>query len=109
MNAEHPQPQPADEPTIGDSAPHETTSEAPTADESSFQPPSPPEAAGVQPRSGPIFWGAIVLAVCVYVAAQVFAPGSIDGTAFIIGSVLGLGVLLLAVGAAVLVRNRRGR
>lgn len=124
MNTEHPQHRPADEPTFGESAPDDTTSqtptpqaptapgsaaEAPTPHETAAQPPSAPEAAKGQPRSGPIFWGAIVLAICVYVAAQVFAPGSIDVTAFIIGSVIGLGVLLLAVGAAVLLRNRRGR
>lgn len=75
----------------------------PTAQEASA------EAERPRPRTGPIVWGAIVLAFCVYVATQTLAPGSIDATTFLIASVIGLGVLLLVVGAAVLVRNGRNR
>ncbi|MBO1902286.1 hypothetical protein J4H92_10050 [Leucobacter weissii] len=88
------------------------------------EPPAPPaaepngapsrrEAAEVAPhegrrtRTGPIVWGAIILAFCAYVAAQTLAPGSVDPVAFVIACALGLGALLLLVGIAVLVRNRR--
>lgn len=74
----------------------------------------PQSAAAAQPlderpraRTGPIVWGAIVLAFCLYVATQTFAPGSLDATTFIIVSIIGLGLLLLLVGIAVLVRNSR--
>lgn len=74
------------------------------------QPVDPTPPAGDErgrPRTGPIVWGAIVLAFCLYVAAQALAPGSIDGTTFVIASVIGLGLLLLVVGAVVLGRGRR--
>jgi hypothetical protein len=69
----------------------------------------PAGAQQARPRTGPIVWGAIVLAICVYMATQTLAPGSIDSMTFVIASVIGLGVLLLAVGAAVLARNSRQR
>ena len=67
----------------------------------------PAEPRRLRPRTGPIVWGAIFLAFCVYVAAQTAAPGSVDTTTFVIASVIGLGALLLAVGVAVLARNAR--
>ncbi len=60
-----------------------------------------------RPRTGPIVWGVIVLAFCVYTAFQVLAPGSVDATVFVIAAVIGLGVLLLAVGVAVVLRASR--
>lgn len=61
----------------------------------------------LRPRSGPIVWGVIVLAFCVYTAFQAISPGSIDGTTFVIAATIALGLLLLAVGAAVIVRSSR--
>lgn len=60
-----------------------------------------------QPRSWSIVWGVFVLVVCVYSAAQLLNPGSVDPTAWVIATTIGLGVLLLAVGIVVVVRGRR--
>lgn len=60
-----------------------------------------------RPRSWPIAWGVIVLVVCVYSAMQIFSPGPLDATTWIIATTIGLGALLLAVGIAVLLRGRR--
>jgi hypothetical protein len=60
-----------------------------------------------RPRISPIVWGVIVLAFCAYTAVQLFAPGTVDATTFAIISVIGLGLLLLAVGVAVIVRSTR--
>ncbi|WP_053387128.1 hypothetical protein [Leucobacter japonicus] len=59
------------------------------------------------PRTGPIVWGALILVFCGYIAQQVFGLGGMDPTVWITATVIGLGVLLLGVGIAVLVRNRR--
>lgn len=59
------------------------------------------------PRTGPIVWGALILVFCGYIAQQVFGLGGIDPTVWITATIIGLGVLLLGVGIAVLVRNRR--
>lgn len=48
-----------------------------------------------------------MLTICVYTAFQVLAPGSVDATIFVIVAVIGLGVLLLAVGIAVILRASR--
>lgn len=61
------------------------------------------------PRTGPIVWGALILAFCAYVAQRTFGSGPLDTTAWVIVTVLGLGVLLLGVGFAVILRNRSGR
>ncbi|QIM18010.1 hypothetical protein G7066_03750 [Leucobacter coleopterorum] len=61
----------------------------------------------VQPRTGPIVWGALILAFCGYVAQRTLYPGLPDTTTWITATVIGLGLLLLGVGAAVLIRNRR--
>ncbi|CAG7604228.1 hypothetical protein ACFPZL_04115 [Leucobacter soli] len=61
------------------------------------------------PRTGPIVWGAIVLAVCFYSAMQLVAPGSVDSTTVVIVCLIALGLLLLGVSVAVLVRNARDR
>lgn len=59
-----------------------------------------------RPRTGPIVWGALILAFCGYVAQLTLAPGNIDATTWIIVTIIGLGILLLGVGATVLIRNR---
>lgn len=59
------------------------------------------------PRTGPIVWGALILVFCGYVTQRAFGSGSLDGDAWVIATLLGLGALLLAVGAAVIMRNRR--
>ncbi|KAM9863058.1 hypothetical protein ACI1US_01060 [Leucobacter sp. BZR 635] len=60
------------------------------------------------PRTGPIVWGALILVFCAYVAVQA-TGGSVDPIAWLITTILGLGVLLLGVGVAVLVRSSRER
>lgn len=60
-----------------------------------------------RPRTSPIVWGAIVLVFCVYCTLQLIAPGSVDSTTFLIATTIGLGLLLLIVGTAVIVRSSR--
>lgn len=60
-----------------------------------------------RPRTWPIVWGVLVLAFCAYTAFQAVAPGSVDGTAFVITVLIGLGSLLLIVGAAVIAKSAR--
>lgn len=84
------------------------TPEAPLPQpETPVSPPQPARSSHERPRprSGPIFWGAIVLAFCAFSATQLLAPGAIDGTAFVIATVIAIGTLLLAVGLVVIVRN----
>ncbi|WP_449283073.1 hypothetical protein [Leucobacter sp.] len=58
------------------------------------------------PRTGPIVWGALILAFCGYAAQRAFGPGGMDTAWWITATVIGLGLLLLVVGVAVAVRNR---
>lgn len=58
-------------------------------------------------RTGPIVWGCLVLLFCAYVAQRTFAPGTIPQEFWLIGSLLGLGALLLGVGIAIVARNWR--
>lgn len=67
--------------------------------------PAPTEPSG--PRTGPIVWGALILGFCGYVLQRTLAPGDLDTTTWITAVTIGLGVLLLGVGAAVLIRNHR--
>lgn len=67
-----------------------------------------PEPRARRPRTGPIVWGSLMLLFCAYVVQQTVAPGSIDALTWAIASVIGLGVLLLLVGLAVIVRSARG-
>lgn len=60
-----------------------------------------------RPRTAPIVWGALILVFCAYMLQQTLAPESVDSTTWAITSVIGLGVLLLVVGIAVIVRGRR--
>ncbi|MEJ6488257.1 hypothetical protein PQI23_00785 [Leucobacter sp. USCH14] len=59
------------------------------------------------PRTGPIVWGALILVFCGYVSQQVLGGGGLDAAGWITATVIGLGVLLLGVGFAVLMRSRR--
>lgn len=59
------------------------------------------------PRTGPIVWGALILVFCGYVSQQVLGGGGLDAAGWITATVIGLGVLLLGVGFAVLIRSRR--
>ena len=60
-----------------------------------------------RPRTGPIVWGAIFLACCAYIAQLQIAPNSINAVNWLIAGTIGLGLLLLGVGIAVVVRGRR--
>lgn len=80
---------------------------APNEHRSTPQDPLPAETQVSRPRTGPIVWGVIVLAFCAYTAVQMLAPGSVDGTGFLIIATITLGLILLAVGAAVIARNAR--
>src|SRR5690606_5779397 len=59
------------------------------------------------PRTGPIVWGALVLAFCGYVAQRVFGSGVSDAGWWVAATVVGLGALLLIVGIAVVIRGAR--
>lgn len=59
-----------------------------------------------RPRSGPIVWGALILAFCAWVAQRVFAPESIDPQMWLIGLAISLGILLLGVGVFIALRGR---
>lgn len=75
---------------------------------SAATPAAAPEPRVRRPRTGPIVWGSLMLLFCAYVVQQTIAPGSIDALTWAIASVIGLGVLLLLVGLAVIVRSARG-
>lgn len=60
-----------------------------------------------RPRTGPIVWGALILAFCVYIAQRTVSPGAVDTAAWVVATVIGLGLLLLGVAVAVLVRGGR--
>lgn len=62
-----------------------------------------------RPKTGPIVWGVLVLAFCVFTMFQAIAPGVLDGTVFLIAAVISLGLLLLAISAAVIVRSARNQ
>ena len=59
------------------------------------------------PRTGPIVWGALILVFCGYISQQVLGGGGLDAAGWITATIIGLGVLLLGVGFAVLIRGRR--
>lgn len=82
-----------------DSAPQDTSSTRTPAKD-----PAPVQSG---PRTSPIVWGALILGFCGYVVQRTLAPGNIDTTTWITAVTIGLGVLLLGVGAAVLIRNQR--
>ena len=61
------------------------------------------------PRTSPIVWGALILAFCAFVAQLRFSGSTLDANTWLILTTIGLGVLLLVVGAVVLIRNRSPR
>jgi len=67
----------------------------------------PPERA--RPRTGPIVWGTLFLAFCAWITQRAFFPEAIAPELWLTSIAIGLGVLLLGVGIAVGVRDRRGR
>lgn len=70
------------------------------------QTPSETEQKDRRPRTGPIVWGVLILVFCAFVVQQTFAPGTVHATTWLIGAVISLGMLLLVVGFAVILRNR---
>lgn len=68
-----------------------------------------PSSAKPRPRTGPIVWGALFLVFCAFVVQRELAPGAVDAAVWIAVTVIGLGVLLLAVGIAVVLRGRSER
>lgn len=70
-------------------------------------PPVRPAPRRPAPRSSPIVWGALILAFCGYIAQRLLGTGGLDLATWVAAITIGLGVLLLGVGAAVLIRNRR--
>lgn len=79
------------------------------AAQSTAAPAADPLQQRTRPRSGPIVWGCLILVFCAYIAQRTFAPGTVDPAMWITGTLFGLGVLLLGVGAAIVVRNARDR
>lgn len=95
----------------GPSAPA-ASAPAANASETSAQAPSTPNAnrrlpARPSPRTGPIVWGSLILVFCGYVLQQVLGGGGLDVAGWITATIIGLGVLLLGVGFAVVIRGRR--
>lgn len=91
--------------TEAQSAEQGATQNAPSAAKTEYVRPTGRQQA--RPRTGPIVWGALILAFCGYVAQRTLYPGQPDATTWITATVIGLGLLLLGVGTAVLIRNRR--
>lgn len=91
--------QPTPQPTVQASTAQTSTAQTPAVAQSPTR---------LTPRSGPIVAGTLVLVFCAYVVVQTMG-GTIDATTWIIATILGLGVLLLAVGLAVLLRGSRDR
>ena len=61
----------------------------------------------LRPCTGTIVWGVLVLAFCAFTSFQTVAPNRVDGTTFVIAAMIGIGLMLLAVGTAVVVRSAR--
>lgn len=59
-----------------------------------------------RPRTGPIIWGVIFLACCAWISQRVFFPDVVAPEIWITAIVLGIGLVLLAVGVSVLLRRR---
>ncbi|MHA3723335.1 hypothetical protein ACXR2T_05590 [Leucobacter sp. HY1910] len=83
-----------------------------TAPQEPDQAPSPASAEPAQPaahtgpRTSPIIWGALILAFCGYITQRSFGGAGLDGSWWIIATVVGLGLLLLGVGLTVILRGR---
>lgn len=99
--------------TTEETAPQDPATRNPAPEDPALQDPAPlagPEAASGDDgrpgtRSGPIVWGALILVFCAFVAARSMG-WVVDPTTWVIATIIGLGVLLLGVGVAVIVRNR---
>lgn len=65
--------------------------------------PTPPSRS--RPRTSPIVWGVIFLAVCAWISQQVFFPAAVAAEVWIAGIILGVGFVLLAVAVTVVIRN----
>lgn len=61
-----------------------------------------------QPRTGSIVWGTLVLVFCAFVTSHEMG-NVIDPTTWIIGSILGIGALLLIVGLTIVLRGPKDR
>lgn len=98
-------------PQIPEQASSQAAPSAPAPEPTPAPAPAPapaPGPANLSPRSGPIVAGTLVLVFCAYVVVQTLG-GRVDATTWIIGTILGLGALLLLVGIAVLTRGSRDR
>ncbi len=93
--AEAPRPEPVAEPSTMPAASSSGSTEQPGTQ--------------LRPRTGTIVWGVLVLAFCAFTSFQTVAPNRVDGTTFVIAAMIGIGLLLLAVGTAVVVRSARQR
>lgn len=60
-------------------------------------------------RTGPIVWGALFLTFCAWIAQRAFFPDAIAPELWITFTAIGLGVILLGVGIAVGLRDRRNQ
>lgn len=58
-----------------------------------------------RPRTGPIIWGALLLAFCAWVGQRTLFPDTVAPEMWITAVVLGLGLLLLTVGVMVALRG----
>lgn len=65
--------------------------------------------ARTSPRTGPIVWGTLFLAFCAWITQRAFFPEAIAPELWLTAIAIGLGVLLLGVGIAVGIKDRRGR
>lgn len=105
---EQPSVEPAPQPTVQATAQQATAQQATAQQPTARQPAAQQGPQKARPRTSPIVWGALILVFCAYVSVQALG-GSVDPTAWLITTMLGLGLLLLGVGVAVLVRGSRDR
>lgn len=107
MNTENIQPE-SGAPAAAQPSATQSSAPQPSAPQPAAPRPSVPTTPGPRPvRSSTIAWGIIVLAACAFVAQQTLAPGTLNTTAWVTAVVLGLGVLLLVVGVAAVIRQAR--
>lgn len=91
------------EPSVAEAGATETTAKSETSSTAATERPND----HLRPRTGTIVWGVLVLAFCAFTSFQTVAPNRVDGTTFVIAAMIGIGLMLLAVGAAVVVRSAR--
>lgn len=90
------------DPAAAETAAHPAPEPAPGANAA----PATTDATRRGARTGPIVWGALILVFCAYIVQDTISPQRLDTTAWIIATTIGLGMLLLGVGAAVVLRGR---